>query len=472
VSEQPGNVGQSAVADETQANKSGLKSGGIYGEYIETVAEALDRDDFALAKFLAQPLHYGELGDLIEALGADQRTKLIEILRDTFDPVVLTELDESVREHVIEQLGITAIAESVAEMDSDDAVFVLGELEDHEQKQVLDALPADERTIIQEGLGYAEHTAGRLMQREVVAVPETWTVGEAIDFMRNAEDLPPDFYDVMLVDPRHHPTGAAPLSRIISARRDIALSQLVIKDMKTIPVTMDQEEVAFLFRQRDLISAPVVDVDGRLVGSITIDDIVDVIDEEHQEDIMNMAGVSEGDTLFAAVADTIRSRFKWLALYTVCAFGSASVISIFRGSITEMVALAVLMPIVAAMGGTASVQTLTVAVRAIAMKELTPANAMRNVGKEFMVAVLNGFVFAIIIGSIAWFWFDSPMLGFVIGLALVLNLIVAGVYGSTLPIILQRCGYDPAVASSAFATAITDIVGFFVFLGLGTLLLL
>ena len=445
---------------------------GLSADFIETVAEALDRDDFGVAKLLSLPLHYSELGDLLEALDTAQRAKLIELIRDTFDPVVLTELDETVREQVIEQLGMHQVAEAVADMESDDAIYVVGELEPHEQDAVLAALPADERSVIEEGLAYPEYTAGRLMQREVVALPEDMTVGEAIDHLRDAEDLPPDFYDVILIDPRHHPVGAVHLSRILAAQRPIALNTLVAKDMKTIPVTMDQEDIAFLFRQRDLISAPVVDADGRLVGTITIDDIVDVIDEEHEEDIMRLAGVGEGDNLFTAVLGTVRSRFLWLLTYVFCAFAASSVIRMFQGSISEMVALAILMPIVAAMGGTASVQTLTVAVRAIAMKELTPANALRNIGKEFGVAFINGTVFAILVGIVVALWFGDLRLAGVIGLAIVLNLVVAGVYGSTMPVLLLRLGVDPAVASSAFATAITDIFGFFCFLGLATWLLL
>ena len=445
---------------------------GLSPEYIDSIVDALEKDDFATAKSLAQPLHYADLADLIETLDAEKREKLVALLRDDFDPVVLTELDETVREQVIEQLGMPQVAEAVAEMDSDDALFVLGELEPRERDEVLASLPADERSLIREGLAYPEASAGRLMQREVVAMPEHMTVGEAIDLMRESEDLPADFYDVILVDPRHHPVGAVPLSRILGARRPVALNTLVIKDMKTIPVDMDQEEVAFLFRQRDLISAPVVDVVGRLVGVITIDDIVDVIVEEHDEDVRLLAGLGEDDTLFTAVIGTARSRFLWLAVHLGAAFLAASVVSMFKGTIEEIVALAILMPIVAAMGGTASVQALTVAVRAIAMKELSSANALRNVGKEVAVGVLNGCLFALVIGAIAWAWFGSPALGGVIGLAIVINLVAAGLAGSMLPVLLQRVGFDPAVASSAFLTAITDVVGFYAFLGLAAILLL
>lgn len=457
-----------AREDETEAGSGH----GLSADFVETVAESLDRDDAGIVKLLSQPLHYSELADLLEALDYEQRDKLIDLIRDDFDPVVLTELDDTVREQVIERLGMRHVAEAVADMESDDALFVLGELEPHEQDEVLAALPADERTLIREGLAYPERSAGRLMQREVVAVPEQWTVGEAIDFLRECEDLPLDFYDVILVDPRHHPIGTVHLSRLLAARRPIALDTLTAKDMKTIPVEMDQEDVAFLFRQRDLISAPVVDEDGRLVGAITIDDIVDVIDEEHEEDFMRLAGVGEGDNLFTAVMGTVRSRFTWLLIHLVAAFIAAGVISTFKATIHEIVALAILMPIVAAMGGTASVQALTVAVRAIAMKELTAVNAWRNIGKEIAVGFLNGLLFAVLIGGIAWAWFGSPALGGVIGMAIVINLIAAGLTGSALPVLLQRLGLDPAVASSAFLTAVTDVVGFYAFLSLAAILLL
>jgi len=461
-----------AEAPARDGDSDAVGSSGLPHEFVETVAEALDRDDFVTAKFLAQPLHYSELADLLETLNFDQRTKLIEQIRDDFDPVVLTELNDTVREQVIEQLGMKEVAEAVAEMDSDDAIFVVGELDQHEQDALLASLPAEERSVIEEGLAYPEHSAGRLMQREVVALPEAMTVGEAIDYLRDAEDLPLDFYDVILVAPDHHPVGTVHLSRILAARRPVALDTLMAKDMRTIPVDMDQEEIAFLFRQRDLISAPVVDGAGRLVGTITIDDIVDVIDEEHEEDIMRLAGVGGSDNLFTAVMGTVRSRVSWLTVHLGAALLAAGVVSMFRDEIREIVALAILMPIVSAMGGTASVQALTVAVRAIAMKELTPRNAWRNIGKEVAVGLLNGVFFAILMGGVAWFWFDDIALAGVVGLALILNLFAAGLAGSALPVFLQRLGFDPAVASSAFLTAITDVVGFYAFLGLASLILL
>ena len=444
----------------------------LTSDFIASVNLALDQNETAEAIGLAQSLHYADLADLLENLAHVQRKELVEALRSDFDPNVLAELDDTVRERVIDQLGIRHVAEAVAGLETDDALEVVEELDADEQLEILEALPANERTLIEQGLAYPEDSAGRLMQRDVVAVPLHWTVGQAIDYMRDTKNLPTDFFDIFLVDPTHNPVGTVPLSRVMRTRRDVALTEVMRKHIKIVPVDMDQEEVAFLFRQRDLISAPVVDANHRLVGVITVDDIVDVIHEEHEEDIMRLAGVGEEDDLYSAVIDTMKSRFTWLLIHLGAAIIAAYVISFFAGTIEEMVALAVLMPIVATMGGTASVQTLTVAVRAIAMKELTMSNAYRTIGKEVAVGVLNGIIFALLIGAVTWGWFGNPALGGVIGLAIVINLIVAGFTGSSLPILLQRLGFDPAVASSAFLTSITDVVGFYVFLGLAAALLL
>ncbi len=441
-------------------------------KFITSINLALDQNQTEKASSLALSLHYADLADLLENLAHVRRAELVEALRSNFDPNVLTELDEAVRERVIEQLGISQIAEAVAGLETDDALEVVEELAADERLEILESLPENYRMLIEQGLGYPEDSAGRLMQREVVSVPLNWTVGQAIDYMRSNDDLPTDFFDIFLVNPSHSPVGTVPLSRIMRTKRDITLQEIMRKHIKIVPVDMDQEEVAFLFRQRNLISAPVVDKEIRLVGVITVDDIVDVIDEEHEEDIMRLAGVGEEDDLYSAVIDTAKSRFTWLLIHLAAAILAAYVISFFAGTIEEMVALAILMPIVAAMGGTASVQTLTVAVRAIAMKELTTFNAYRAIGKEVAVGVVNGMIFAAIIAAVAWIWFGSPALGGVIGLAIGLNLIIAGFVGSSLPIFLQRLGFDPAVASSAFLTSITDIVGFYIFLGLAASLLL
>ncbi len=458
--------------EKPETGLSGSVAGHLPDAAVHAVSEALDENRIDEVREYVEFLHHAEVADLIERLPGDKRDRLVGLLSDDFDPNVMAELDETVLDGVVDQLGLDQVAQVVAGMDSDDAVDVVEELEDHEQREVLDALSEADRTLIEEGLSYPEDSAGRLMQRETVAVPSHWTVGQAIDYMRETEDLTTHFFDLYLVDPRHQPVGTIPLSRVLRTQRHVALNAIMSVEIRKIPVTMDQEEVAFLFRQRDLISAPVIDEANRLVGVITVDDVVDVIHEEHEEDIMRLAGVGEEDDLYAAIWATVRSRSTWLFIHLIAAGAAAAVVGIFRGTIEQMVALAILMPVVAAMGGTASVQTLTVAVRAIAMRELTPANAFRTVGKEIIVGFANGILFAVMIGLATWAWFGSLELGGVIGLAIIINLVVAGLAGSALPVVLQRMGFDPAVAGSALLTSITDVVGFYVFLGLAALLLL
>ncbi len=442
----------------------------------EWVVDALDQGDTERVRGLVDDLHYTDIADLLERVSEDKRAHLVEVIRDEFDAEILPDLDDAVRDEVIELLGIEGVAAAMVELDSDDAVEVLEELGEDDQKRVLDAIPESDRTLLEEGLAYPDDSAGRLMQRELVTVPTFWSIGDTIDFMRHNADsednpLPDQFYVIYVVDPFHRPVGKVALDKILRTRRPVKLEDVMETDLKIVPATADQEDVAFLFRQRDLVSAPVVDDSGRLVGAITIDDIVDVIDEEHEEDIMRMGGVREHD-LYDAVIDTARSRFSWLVINLLTAILASIVIGLFDATIEEVVALAVLMPIVASMGGNAGTQTLTVAVRSIAMKELTATNASRLIGKELMVGVFNGIVFAILAGGVAWGWFDSPVLGVVIGLAMIVNMIVAGVAGTAIPIILDRLDIDPAIASGVFLTTITDVVGFFVFLGLAALILL
>ena len=440
------------------------------------VVEALAADDQGRLADLIRPLHHADIADLLERLNTEDRGQVIDLLRDDFDPEILTELDETVRDQVIDRIGVAEVVAAVQELDSDDALEVVEELDKDEQQQVLDAIPIGDRRRIEEGLSYPEDSAGRLMQREVVTVPTFWNVGQTIDYIRESADssveneLPTQFYDLFVVDPLHKPVGTIPLSRILRSARHVPVTDIMEMEMKMLPVNTDQEDVAFVFRQRDLVSAPVVDDGGRLVGAITIDDVVDVIDEEHEEDIMLLGGVKEDD-LYNATLDTTRARFGWLLINLVTAILASTVIGLFDATLEQMVALAVLMPIVASMGGNAGTQTLTVAVRALAMKELTPTNAARVIGKEALVGVFNGVLFAGLIGVVAWAWFGNPALGVVIGLAMIVNMIVAGLAGTTIPLVLERVGIDPAVASSVFLTTITDVVGFFVFLGLAALIL-
>jgi magnesium transporter len=446
----------------------------------EEIVDALDGGNLERVSELVAQLHYSDVADLLEHLAEDDRDTLLELIPGDLEPEVFSELDENVRDDLVEKLGFEYVATAVTELDTDDAVQVIEELEEHEKKKVLNAIPASDRTLIEEGLGYPEDSAGRLMQRELMTVPEFWTVGETIDYLREHADdehkgssgsLPDLFYDIFVIDPAHKPLGSVALSRLLRSRRQVIVTDIMSDEMKLIPVEEDQEDIAYLFRQRDLVSAPVIDSGGRLVGVITVDDIVDVIHEEHEEDIMRMGGVREDD-LYDAVGETTRARFSWLLLNLGTAILASVIIGFFEATIEQIVALAVLMPIVASMGGNAGTQTLTVTVRALAMKDLTSTNAMRVVGKELLVGSINGVIFAILTGAVAWFWFDSQALGIVIALAMIINLVVAGLAGTTIPLVLERNGIDPAVASSVFLTTITDVVGFAAFLGLAAWLLI
>lgn len=415
---------------------------------------------------LVADLHAADLADLLEQLGSATRAVVIETIGDQLDAEVVTHLDETVREEVIDLLDTEQLAAVVTELETDDAVDLIEDLDEEEQRELLDAVPAGDRVLYEEALAWPEESAGRLMRREVVAVPGVWTVGEAIDYMRSDAEMPDDFYDLIVVDPAHKPLGMLPLSRILRTKRPVLITDIMNDEFRPIPVTMDQEDVAFLFRQYGLVEAPVVDETGRLVGVITVDDVVLVIEEEHEEDMMRLAGVGEDD-YYSAVVATTRSRFSWLLLNLATAILASFVIAMFDAAIEKVVALAILMPIVASMGGNAGTQTLTVTVRALATRELTPSGALRAVAKESMVGFINGILFAAVMGVIGWFWFDSPTIGGVLAAAMVLNLLVAGLAGTLIPLALDHWGADPAVASAVFLTTVTDVVGFFCFLGLG-----
>ena len=414
------------------------ESGGLSAAVVADIITALKSGQAHTVRRLVESLHPADTADFLERVSPTERKRLVDTLGEPFDPKILAELGDPVAELVIDYLGTKQAAEAVASMATDDAVEVVEALDADVQQAVLEVLPAVRRTVIQEGLAWPEDSAGRLMQRHVVALPDDWDVGKAIDYLREGDDLPADFFDLFLVDQGYRPIGTIPLSRVLRTPRSAALTDIVRSDLRIIPAGMDQEVVAFLFRQRDLISAPVVDADGRLLGVITVDDVVDVIHEEHEEDIMAFAGVAAEDNLFEAIMDTTRSRFIWLMIHLAAAIAASGVISLFAGTIQELVALAILMPIVATMGGTAGIQALTVAVRAIAVKELTPMNAARAIRKELLVSGLNGLLFAVLTGGVVWAWFASPALGGVIGLAMAINVLTAGFTGSVLPVVLQR----------------------------------
>ncbi len=416
-------------------------------------------------------IHNADIADILHNLEPEIRLKLINKIREDFDPEILTYLNDSLREEIVEILDIKQLATNAKTLEVDDAVDLVEDLEKSDQTTFLENLEENERKLIEEGLTYPEDSAGRLMQRNFVAVEDSWNVGEAIDFLRsNKNNLPEDFYDIYLVN-SDIITGIVPLGRLMGSKRVINLKDIQNKDTRTININTDQEEVAYLFSKYGLVSSPVVNEQNNIIGSITVDDVVDVIEEEREEDILKLGGVGQTD-IYEAVVDTTKSRFSWLFLNLLTAVVASIVIGFFQASIEKVVALAVLMPIVASMGGNAGTQTLTVAVRALAVKELTPSNAIKIVFKETLIGGINGIIFAIIISLLSMYWFDDGLLGLIIGLAMVLNLIVAGFAGTIIPLTLDKLKIDPALASGVILTTITDVFGFLSFLGLATIFLL
>ena len=438
---------------------------------VSRIMYAVDTDDREMLWAEMEPLHPADIADLLEQSNAYDRRRLIKLYGGEFDGDILSELDESIREEEIGLLTPEVLAEAVRELDSDDVVDLVEDLEDKQQDAILEYLEDSDRLAVQQSLTYPEYSAGRLMQREVVMAPEHWTVGDVIDFMRNAEDLPEQFYHIILVDPRLHPVGNVTLGRIMAARRDVPLKDMVEETFHVIPVTQYEGDVAYAFNQYHLISAPVVDEEGRLVGVITIDDAMIVLDEEHEEDIMRLAGVGEGGLNDSVIA-TSKQRVPWLAVNLLTAILASLVIAQFEAAIAQLVALAVLMPIVASMGGNAATQSLTVAVRALATKDLTGSNVWRVLMREVLVGLINGVIFAVTMGIVGVIWFGGPELGYVIAAAMVINLVVAGFAGAGIPVVMDRLGVDPALGSGTFVTTVTDVVGFFAFLGLAAAFLL
>jgi magnesium transporter len=444
------------------------EEGELNPEFLAAAADAIEASEVERLQKLVEDFHESELGDLLEALEPDQRPRLIELLGASFDFAALTEVDEAVREEILEELETATVAEGVRELDSDDAVTILESMREEEQAEVLDQLPAIERVALQRSLDYPEDSAGRRMQTEFIAVPPFWTVGQTIDFMRETDDLPETFYEIFVIDPAAHLLGSVPLDRLLRSKRPVTIQDVMNAEPDRVEATEHQEEVARLFERYNLVSSAVVDDAGRLVGVILVDDIVDVLEEEADADIKQLGGVKSDEELSDTVLYIQRSRFPWLFANMCTAFLAASVIRLFSDSLERMVALAILMPIVASMGGNAGTQTMTVAVRALATRELGRANAWRIIRREAAVGLLNGLVFAVILGTVAGLWFQSPQLGFVIGLALVTVLVFAALGGIFVPLTLNRFGVDPAVSSGPFVTSITDIVGFFAFLGIAT----
>ncbi|MDD3021605.1 MAG: magnesium transporter [Alphaproteobacteria bacterium] len=445
---------------------------GLPDETIREISDALFEENSEQVDTLLDDLSTSDKAELIEKVTSETRRTLMMGFARHFDADVIPVLDEEVRTGVLENMPADQVAKILSDLDSDDALDIIAPLDTEFQQEIMRKLSAKIRLALEEGLSFPEDSAGRLMQREFVAIPQFWTVGKTIDYLRAARDtLPDDFYDLIVIDPSHHVVGEIPLNKLVRSQRSVKIDSLTLDEVHSIPATMDQEEVATLFRNENLASAPVVDDSGRLIGIITYDDVLFVIDEEAEEDLLKLAGVGQDD-LYRTIIPTALARSRWLFINLLTAFLAASVISLFDATIEKIVALAVLMPIVAGMGGNAGTQAMTVAVRAIATNEISGANAWRVIGKETAVGVLNGLVFALLIGLIAGFWFQNTGLGVVIATAMIINLIVAGFFGSSIPVVLNKFNIDPAVASSVFLTTMTDVIGFFAFLGLASLFLL
>jgi magnesium transporter len=459
------------LADGARRRPAGVALYGLTPPVEQAILDAVDAGRPNQIRGLIRPLHPADVADLLSRLDTDRRRAVIEAIRARFDPEILPYLDEAVREDVFEVLGTRDVAAALAELDSDDAIDLMTDLDEEERRRLLEAVPAAERVVLEQGLTYPEDSAGRLMQREVVAVPSHWTVGQTIDFMRTEAEMPENFQEIYVVSSGNRLDGMIPLAKLLRSKRPVRVADIMIAEMHPVPPTTDQEDVAQMFRRYGLVSTPVVDDAGQLLGRITVDDVVDVIDEEAEEDLLNLGGVSESD-ISSSLLETARKRFVWLLVNLVTAGIAASVIGLFEDTIAQVVALAILAPVVASMGGNAGTQSLTVAVRALAMREIGRTNALRVILKEVALGIINGAIFGLVVGLVAWAWFGKPMLGVVIGLALVLNLMAAGLAGMSIPLILERLGVDPAVASGVFLTTVTDVVGFFTFLGLATWLIL
>ena len=457
--------------DETQPEGAPEPQVGLQIDVVNTVEDALQAGEIDAAAAVVHGLHAADVADLIETIDPVHRPALIDAIQESFDPEVLTELNDNILEDVVDRLGSESTAAAVAELETDEALEVLDDLDAKLQKEVLDQLDESDRSEIEQALAFPEQSAGRLMQRDLIALPSYWNVGQVIDYLRETEDLPDEFYELILIDADHHPIGTLPLNVLLRSRRPVRIDDIMNVDLRVVPVEMDQEEVAYAFQQYDMASVPVVDPSGRLVGVIMHDDIADVIQEEAEEDIRRLtraggAGIHDG------IFDIVRGRSVWLLVNLLTAVVASLVISMFGGTIEQIVALAILMPIVASMGGNAGTQALTVTVRALAMRDITGSNVFRLINKELIVSFINGVVFAVLCGIGVYFWFGDLGLALIILAAMIINMMAAGFSGILIPLGLNRVGVDPALAATVFVTTVTDVVGFFAFLGLAAWLLL
>ncbi|TZG24742.1 magnesium transporter [Sphingomonas montanisoli] len=436
--------------------------------FVDAVVECVEQGDDEGARALVRPLHPADVADLFELAPQDMRRPIAKALAELLDGDVLAEMNEWVRDELIDALQPHEVAEIATQLDTDDAVAIIEELEEEEQRAVLRAMEPDDRAAIEEALSYPEESAGRLMQRDLIAVPEHWTVGDVLDYLRRNEDLTTDFWEIFVVDHFHHPVGTCKLSWVMRTPRSIAIADVMQREQTLIPADMDQEEVALRFQKYALISAAVTDPAGRLVGMITVDDVVHIIQEEAGEDILKLSGAGDGD-INEPILQTVKVRLSWLVVNLGTAILAASVVGLFQGTISRLVVLAVLMPIVSGMGGNAGTQTMAVAVRALALNQLTSSNTQRMILRELKIALTNGLCLGLLIGLAVTILYGNPQLGLVICLAMLINNITAGLVGILVPVTLDTVGADPAVSSAVFVTTATDVMGFFSFLGLAAL---
>ena len=454
---------ESSAAETLHDEDDRLKS-----SFVDAVIECVEQGDTDGARALVSPLHPADVADLFELAPQEMRRPIASAISDLLDADVFAEMNEWVREELIDALDPHEVAEIATQLDTDDAVAIIEELEEEDQRAVLRAMEPDDRAAIEEALSYPEESAGRLMQRDLIAVPEHWTVGHVLDYLRGNEDLVTDFWEVFVVDAGHRPIGTCKLSWIMRTPRQVSVSDVMAREQTLIPVDMDQEEVALRFQKYALISAAVVDHSGRLVGMITVDDIVHIIQEEAGEDILKLSGAGDGD-INEPVLETVKVRLTWLVVNLGTAILAASVVGLFQGTISRLVVLAVLMPIVSGMGGNAGTQTMAVAVRALALNQLTSSNTARMIFREFRIAIMNGLCLGALIGLAVFLIYGNRDLGLVICLAMIINNITAGLAGILVPVGLDKAGADPAVSSAVFVTTATDVMGFFSFLGLAAL---
>ena len=459
------------MATDSKATQNYAASYGITEEQISSILQCIKDKNFSSIDEKIKNMHPADIAELIVSLDNDDRIIFIDQLKHRINPDVFTYLEDSIKEEVLEQMGTVGVAAALTDMDSDDAVNILEELDEEQQSEILKSIPASERAILEAALAYPEDSAGRLMQSNTVYVPAFWSVQETMDYIKESQDLPDIFYDIFIVDSKHRPVGVVSLDKILRQQPTLLMSDIMQTDIKTIPVSMDQEEVARLFRKYALVSSPVIDQQSKIIGMITVDDVVDVIDEEAEEDILNLAGVGDSD-FYASSFKIAYWRIRWLAVTLINTLIAAEVISLFGKAIHEHVALAYLMVITAAMGGSAGMQSVTVVVRALTTKDIKPGNYLRSIGKETVVSCISGILLAPILGVIIAYWIGDIMLGLILAIAMFINMLWAGFAGTFLPIFIRKLGLDPAISAGPILSTLTDVVGYAIFLGLATIILL